>query len=207
LKNFQGKNRMKRIDKKEPDFYHETLFKSKPEKWEDLPNRSELRIYMITYEQNFQCAYTEVRIEPESSHVDHYIKQSFILQGLFKPLTIFSWENLFTSCNSDYFGAKYKDKNIKPADYEPLLNPAMESYANHFKYSWTGEILVEENDIKGFHTIRLFNLNDPVLVEQRKVVAFQVKTMYNQFSLEEMIGIIGKFESMIGYFYHQLESN
>jgi len=198
---------MKRINKKEPNFHHETLLKSKPVKWDDLPNRKELRIYMLTSEQNYQCAYTELRIEPENSHVDHYIKQSFIQQGLFKPLTIFSWINLFASCNSDFYGAKYKDKYIKVADYKTILNPAVESDVNHFKYSWTGDIFANEKDIKGFNTIRLFNLNDPVLVEQRKVVAFQVKMMFSQLSLEEMINLIGKFESMICYFYKQLKTN
>jgi len=198
---------MKRIDKKEPDFYKKVLLKSKPVKWEELPNREEIRIYMLSYEQNYQCAYTELRIVPENSHVDHYIKQAFILQGLFKPLTIFTWENLLTSCNSEYYGAKCKDKNIKPADYEITLNPTKENSINHFKYAWTGDIIANENDLKGFNTIRLFNLNDPVLIEQRKVVAYQVKTMFNQITLIEMIRIIGKFESMICYFYNQLKSN
>jgi len=48
---------MKRINKKEPNFHHETLLKSKPVKWDDLPNRKELRIYMLTSEQNYQCAF------------------------------------------------------------------------------------------------------------------------------------------------------
>jgi len=198
---------MRKINKREPYFYKELIKKVKPEKWNDIQNKTDIRIYMLCEEQNFQCAYTEQRIEPETSHADHYIKQYFILQGLFKPITIFTWENLFTSCNNDFYGSKYKDRHIKTSDYEMLINPSKENSNNHFNYSWFGEIIVNENDIKGCNTVKLFNLNDSVLVEQRMIVAFQVKTMYKQFTLIELITIIGKFESMICYLYNQLNNN
>jgi len=196
---------MRKINKKEPDFYKELIKSNKPEKWNDIQNKTDIRIYMLSEEQNFQCAYTEQRIELETSHTDHYIKQSFILQGLFRPITIFSWENLFTSYNNEFYGAKYKDKHIKTSDYELLINPSYENSDNHFIYSWFGEIIIDESNTKGYNTVKLFNLNDSVLVEQRMVVAFQVKTMHNQFSLVELITIIGKFESMICYLYNQLK--
>ncbi len=195
---------MKKINKSEPDFYKNSLKEFKPKKWGDVPNKFDIRVYMLCEEQNFQCAYTEQRIEPENSHIDHYIKQSFILQGLFKPTTIFSWNNLFASCNDEYFGAKHKDKYIKHVEYQPLINPCNESYEKHFKYSWLGDVFTDTNDAKGNNTIRIFNLNDSALVEQRRIVAHQVKIMYKQFTLKELIGIIGKFESMICYLYQQL---
>ncbi len=126
---------------------------------------------------------------------------------IFSSVTIFTWENLFTSCNSEFYGAKYKDKHIKTMDYKMLINPNFEDSSKHFIYSWFGEIIVNEDDIKGRNTLKLFNLNDSALVEQRKIVAFQVKIMYNQFSLDELITIIGKFESMICYLYNQLNKN
>ncbi len=82
---------MRKIDKKEPDFYKEIIRKYKPEKWNDIHNKADIRFYMLSDEQNFQCAYTELRIEPETSHIDHYIKQSFIL-------------NDFQLCNYFYLG-------------------------------------------------------------------------------------------------------
>ncbi len=198
---------MRKINKIELDFYKKLIRKNKPEKWKDVQKKTDIRNYMLSDEQNYQCAYTEQRIDTETSHTDHYIKQSFILQGLFKPITIFNWENLFTSCNNEFYGAKYKDKHIKPSDYKKLINPVRENSSDYFKYTWFGEIIVKEANTKGINTVKLFNLNDSVLIEQRKVVAFQVKTMYNQFSLDELIVIIGKFESMIRYLHKQLKNN
>ncbi len=197
---------MKRINKIVPNFYLETLRKGQPEKWEDVSCRNEIRLYMLSEEQNFQCAYTETRIELENSHIDHYVKQEFIKHALFKPMTVFSWENLFVSCNSEFYGAKFKDKKITAGDYATLVNPAKDSSATHFKYTWTGDIIVENQNEKGRNTVELFNLNDPVLVEQRRVVAYQVKVMYEQFTLQELIQIIGRFESMICFLYETLNN-
>ncbi|ETR66151.1 MAG: hypothetical protein OMM_13176 [Candidatus Magnetoglobus multicellularis str. Araruama] len=64
-------------------------------------------------------------------------------------------------------------------------------------YSFTGEILIDSKDEKAKLTVEMFNLNDRSLVEQRKAVAEVVKSMSNQFTVEELIDCIGKFESLI----------
>ncbi len=70
----------------------------------------------------------------------------------------------------------------------------------------TGDILVDESDKKGKITRDLFNLNDYALVEQRKVVATYVMVMYKQFSVGELVGFIGKFESFIRAIYADLKN-
>lgn len=126
---------------------------------------------------------------------------------MFNPITVFTWSNLFTSCNYEFYGAKFKDKNIIPSDYKFLINPSKENSSKYFIYTWYGEIIIKDSDEKGLKTVKLFNLNDRALIEQRKIVAFQVKEMYEQFSLDELIEVIGKFESMICYLYNKLTGN
>ena len=88
-----------------------------------------------------------------------------------------------------------------------LINPSIEGSSNYFEYSWTGGILVDGYNEKALKTIEIFSLNDFALVEQRKVVAFQIKSLYDQLSLEEILDIFGQFESLISYLYGQLIDN
>jgi len=147
---------MKQINKKEPEFYKLFLSENSPELWEKLSLKIgyNVRNYMLMEEQNFQCAYTELRIEPEESHIDHFRKRS-----LFPELT-FKWDNLLTSCNYEYYGAKYKDKHIKKRHYSNLINPVTNNPELYFMYSFTGEILITDKNEDAKLTIDLFNLND-----------------------------------------------
>ena len=99
---------MKAIIKQKPKFYSNFVSKNKPKLWKTVSKEIgfECRIYMLSEEQNFQCAYTEINIEPENAHIDHFIKQDFIKSGLF-PISVIEWNNLFTACNYEYFGAKH----------------------------------------------------------------------------------------------------
>jgi uncharacterized protein (TIGR02646 family) len=195
---------MKKINKKQPDFYKAFLEKNTPRSWETLTREIgyDIRRHMLTEEQNFQCAYTETRLDPSSgqSHTDHFKKQNLF------PDMIFEWDNLFTACNNEYYGAKFKDRNIKKADYQYLINPAKEDPQKHFSYSMTGEVLADHDDEKGKLTIDSFNLNDYALREQRKQVAYHIKAMHKDFSCEELVGLIGKFESFIKSIYADLKT-
>lgn len=88
-----------------------------------------------------------------------------------------------------------------------MINPVDEDPQKYFNYSITGEILAYEkdNDRKAKITIDSFNLNNYALLEQRKLVASQVIAMHNQFSVEELIGFIGKFESFVRSVYADLK--
>ncbi len=194
---------MKKINKKEPDFFRRFLSRNTPESWGELSIEIgfDVRTYMLMEEQNFQCAYTEIRLEPEKSHIDHFKKKSLF------PNLAFEWENLLTSCNYDYYGARFKDRQIKREQYQNLINPVAEDPQQYFTYSFTGEILIDENNEKAKITRDLFNLNDRSLVEQRKLVAEGIKSMYKQFTVDELIDYIGKFESFIRALYADFENS
>jgi uncharacterized protein (TIGR02646 family) len=194
---------MKPISKKEPPFYRDFIKQNSPTEWSDvsLSIGYELRMLMLMEEQNYQCAYTEIRVEPEDSHIDHFRKQS-----LFQNL-IFDWNNLLVSCNSEAYGAKCKDKKLKKReDYQFLINPVVDNPKDYFIYALTGDILVDEHDPKAVMTIDYFNLNDYALLEQRKQVIREIKEMYKQFTVDEFVKYIGKFESFIRSIYSDLKA-
>lgn len=194
---------MKKIKKKEPRFFDEYIKSEKPETWSDMRNiKYKIRQYMLRQEQNQQCAYTEVRINPENtvSHIDHYLKQEWYKDH------IFEYVNLFTSCNSEYFAAKYKDKNIQITDYQNLINPAIENPADYFEYTMTGYIVPKDpNCVKAETTIRLFNLNHRTLTERRKEKIRFLQRWINYYSKEMLMMEIGEFDSMILDLYPQMQ--
>ena len=199
----QREKKMKKINKIEPDFYQNYISANKPDTWKQVSFDIgfDMRTYMLMEEQNFQCAYTEIRLEPEQSHIDHFKKKS-----LYPNLT-FHWNNLLTSSNYDFYGARFKDKHIKKEHYQNIINPVVENPQQYFSYSFTGEILVDPKNEKTKLSIEMFNLNDRSLVEQRKAVAEIVKSMYNQFTVEELIDCIDKFENFIRALYIEFKNN
>ena len=196
---------MKQIFKIEPAIFNQFIAKNSPQTWGELSKKigDELRLYMLINEQNNQCAYTEVRLQNKhlESHIDHFQKQSLF------PELKFVWNNLLTSCNNEHYGARYKDKYIQKIDYEFLIHPAKTNPDDHLTYSTTGEIL--SKDKYGKTTIDLFNLNDKSLVEQRKTIAKQLKEIYQEFDIEELVSQYGKFESFIREIYkiYQISEN
>jgi hypothetical protein len=120
---------------------------------------------------------------------------------------IFDWNNLLASTNSEAYGAKYKDNKLKKReDYQFLINPVIEDPKDYFTYSFTGEILAIENNSKAIMTIDYFNLNHHALLEQRKQVIREIQEMYKQFTVEELVKYIGKFESLIRSIYSDLKA-
>lgn len=191
---------MKRIDKIEPDIYRSFLEQKHPIEWAEVSCSigSKLREYMLSKEQKNQCAYTELCVSPDNTHIDHFRKQSLF------PKLKFEWKNLLASCNSDRYGARYKDKRVKKEDYQSLINPVDEDPNDYLSYSLTGNILAKENNQKAIKTIEYFNLNDHALLEQRKQVIHYMRSMYKQCSADELVRDIGKFESLVRAVYSDL---
>jgi len=111
----KGKLKVKQISKKAPQFYRDFVRKNSPTEWSDvsLSIGYELRMLMLMEEQNYQCAYTEIRVEPEDSHIDHFRKQS-----LFQNL-IFDWNNLLVQ-EGESFRTTQKSKKsdfFKKSDF------------------------------------------------------------------------------------------
>jgi uncharacterized protein (TIGR02646 family) len=202
---------MKQINKIEPVFYSNFIRSNKPVEWNDIAQiRPDIRAYMLISEQNCQCAYTEIDIEDDnySSHIDHFKKQSMF------PTLKFDWTNLFTSTNSEYFGAKYKDNKykIQQAEYQDLINPSVENPNFFFDYDFTGEILVKEKNKNSIEykraklTIEVFNLNEHSLVQQRAKVIKDIAAYFKQLSINDIKQNIGKFDSLVENIYNHLVS-
>jgi uncharacterized protein (TIGR02646 family) len=215
---------MKRLHKKEPLFFKEFIRQVHPVEWYQLSEiRESIRTYILSglvpneaiepntnAEQNFQCAYTEIDIEPDSysSHIDHFRKQSLF------PALRFDWDNIFVSTNSNYYGAKYKDNKyrIQQNGYQYLINPATENPGDYFKFSFTGEILMKEKDeksiqyIKAKKTIEIFNLNERSLTEHRATVAKTVIAYFGQLTVGQIKTNIGRFDNFIEYIYIELSN-
>lgn len=198
---------MKQINKEEPDFYAKYLKKESPTEWKTLSQAigSNVREHILVNEQNNQCAYTEIALIHNSwnSHIDHFKKRALF------PEETFNWNNLLVSCNSENYGAKYKDKHIHKQDYNNILNPVIESPSIYFHYSFTG--LIGDKTIDGVNikrvsnTISLFGLNNKSLVERRATIAEQVKIYSNQLSLPEIKEVIGEFDSFVENIYSALK--
>lgn len=209
---------MKKITKVEPKFFTSYFEKERPETWEELSRAIgyDIRTYMLSgispdgeeinpSEQNYQCAYTELDIEPEgsSSHVDHFRKQSMFQAHNY----IFNWINLFTACNSNDYGAKHKDRNIQKEDYEYLINPAIDNPSKYITYNLLGKAIEASQDTnsKDFKiakkTIDLFNLNERSLKAHRLSVSKQVQSVCNQLPLVEIKADIGKFDSFVEFVF------
>lgn len=212
---------MKRINKTTPRFFTDYVKKEKPRNWEEVSYtiREYIRIFILSglgpnnecmdSEQNFQCAYSEVNIEPDgsSSHIDHYYKRDWFAEKSF------DWFNLFVSTNNEAYGAKYKDNHskLKKEDYDLLLKPDIDDPRLYFKYSFTGEIGILSNNDKSIEykkakrTIEVFNLNEKSLVEQRRTVMLQIKAFFEYLTIEEIKSNIGKFDTFIEAVYQDLK--
>ncbi|MCW3126356.1 MAG: hypothetical protein JWO03_2014 [Bacteroidetes bacterium] len=169
--------------------------------WDDMDgsDKEKLRRHMLETEQNWQCAYTELRLTEKNSdsHIDHFKRK----HGALFPKLVFEYSNLFTASLDEDFGAKYKDKFVKAvADYDNLLSPSEINPAN-FNYNIaTGAI--EGNTIKAKYTIEAFNLNHSDLKRNRLERIKLLEDYKDLYPLEETIGYIGEFESLIRYIYN-----
>jgi len=208
---------MKHITKNEPHFFSIYLYDHPPNTWEEVSRAigHDVRVYMLSgmmpdgnelipSEQNYQCAYTELDIEPEGrdSHIDHFRKQS-----MFQDLR-FEWTNLFTACNHDDYGAKHKDQHIVPSDYDDLIHPAIDHPSQYLTYNLLGKVIEVSQDVQSDaykqakKTLDLLNLNAYSLKQQRLAVSKQVQAVYKQLSLDEIKENVGKFDRFVEFVYH-----
>lgn len=192
---------MQRISKGNPPaFFSDFIKKEKPKDWNDVaPIREKLREYILENEQKGFCAYTEIKIQgSRNCHIDH-----FHTRNLF-PTETFAYNNLLVSCNSEEYGAKYKDKQIRSkADYDFLINPAVDTPSEYMEYTFTGEMEAIGQKQKGIRTISYFNLNERRLVNRRKKVIINLNSMKDALTEDELVAAIGEFETMIRQLYRQ----
>lgn len=161
------------------DFVH----REKPKDWNEIhtrkkyPNLYDDTKVALVNEQGGVGAYTEEPLprNPHDTHIDHFCKRD-----LFPNMT-YDWNNLFVDSISENYGAKFKDKHIKKADYALLISPAETDVERFFTYMENGEIVVAKglfsaHDAKrAAFTIKMFNLADSRLTAKRATVIKSIR--------------------------------
>lgn len=191
---------MKQIHKEDaPDFFLDFCHRNRPKVWEDIaPIRKELRGHLLC-EQGGCCAYTEMRINSdENCHIDHYYTRNLY------PEKTFDYRNLLVSCNSENYGAKYKDKQVKGKDdYKKLINPIEDNPSDYMEYTFMGEVQALDGNERGKATIECFHLNERNLLNRRKNAICSFVSMKHDFNEDELVEIVGEFETMLRQLYKQ----
>ena len=173
---------MRKINKFAPyeDFVRHIL-KNKPSKWDEIDGalKFNMRLYMLTNEQDCLCGYSEIPLEAEntSSHIDHFIKREY------DNTKIFDWDNLITSAIDEDFGGKYKDNTykIQKKEYSQIFNPVIDDMTQFIEYSGDGSIIPQKdidkiNTDKVKKTIEVFNLKQTSLKNRRKALLDSVQS-------------------------------
>jgi len=189
---------MFKIHKKEPEFFKEAKKKVKHSNnssaWENdnIKNIRKNLALKILEEQNNLCAYCEKLLKnyPSDCHIDHFKKRDFF------PKQTLTYDNLLTSCNNENRCAKYKDKNILKEDYEKIINPVIENPEDFLEYTFYGELEAKSNlndydKEKAKFTIKILNLNERSLVEERKNVIKQLSYIIDEINTTEQLNEYG----------------
>lgn len=183
---------MRKINKQSPyPKFTQFVGKYKPIVWEDFDKhpqssiRQESKLYILTTEQDCMCGYTELPIDEQNSHIDHYVKRSI------DHTKIFDWNNLIVASIDDDFGAKYKDNGykIKANDYASIFNPVVDNMEDYVYYANDGEMRPnnkcdDKMVSKVNKTIEVFNLNIRSLKDRRKEIITNINT-YRKSGLSE----------------------
>lgn len=171
---------MRKVDKGAPmPSFTDFVSQHHPSRWEDARDVSHTwREYILEYEQHRLSGYTEEPVRLDSSHIDHFRKQS-----LFNAL-VFDWNNFIVDSKNETYGAKHKDHVVRTREEnEKLINPATEDASRFFKYELNGRItlaegLSDKDRARADYTMAAFNLNESSLVERRRVI---INTMMEPF--------------------------
>lgn len=189
---------MKQLVKGEtPGFLTKFIAHKQPKVWDDIsPIRQQLRKHILE-EQNKFCAYTELRINTvDDCHIDHYHTRNLY------PDETFEYSNMLVSCNSEEYGAKYKDKQVKiKEDYKELVNPVEDLPTDFIEFGLTGRANTVGDCTKGKQTISFFNLNEKSLVQRRKTVVANLLQMKDYLTEDEMVESLGEFETLVRQLY------
>ena len=180
---------MRKIDKGAPiASFAEFVNQHHPTKWEEAKDVSHLwREYILENEQHRLSGYTEEPVRLESSHIDHFRKQS-----LFNSLA-FDWRNLIVDSKNETYGAKHKDCVVKTReDNEKLIDPTVEDASCYFKYELNGRIEVADglshtDRERAIFTRDAFNLNESSLVERRRMIMNNILEPYNDLADDDIL--------------------
>ena len=160
--------------------------------WEKTEH-GQLRIYMLKNEQNWHCAFCGEKFaieevveetdlsknsyankrEQHNNHIDHFVKRELDVS------LIFTYENLFVSCNSNNHCARHKDEKLKHLKNKKealkinkeLIKPT-ENISDYIDYTLNGtasskNCISLEYKNRAELTIEYFNLNCEELKQKK----------------------------------------
>lgn len=206
---------MRRI-KKSPEPPSLTAFNKRIHvSWDDihLPNNQHVYndcICQCLLDQEDLCGYTEIPLDKDGRHIDHYIKRDL------EPGLTFSWDNMIGAVKDSRFGADWKDDHIDDVEYvhgsrryENIYNPVTDDLDGVFRFSTDGEIEpVNSSDQKAKTTISVFNLNEQSLRERRRICMEYARNLSsNGFTKDDVLAYLRNsgFISAISYELEQLD--
>jgi uncharacterized protein (TIGR02646 family) len=145
-----------------------------------------VHISLIT-EQGWICAYTGVRIEADSSHIEHVKPQAHC-----EAIETVTYTNIVAcypapnqSCKTPY-GAEQKGKWPAPAEEYLFVSPLDSSCESRFSFNLRGEIKSkQQDDLAAITTISKLGLNCDKLKAYRKAAIQGTLGDRNQLSLKE----------------------
>lgn len=157
--------------------------------------------------QDGYCAYCETHLSSRGDgHIEHLERRSEL------PDKMFDWGNLFFSCLRETSCGKYKDDRRICFNRADIVDPSQENPADFFAFSMTGRILARNGlgKHRAEETIRVFNLNDPGLVQKRKCAAITVSQYLDKTdAMKEalMQGLIASHASFLLVYSTMLNKN
>ena len=136
-------------------------------RWEDLTGEEKEPIRDALKEvQNGLCAYCEGPLG-DGGHIEHFCRQRDF------PDRIFTWENLFLSCDAQGHCGHYKDRPGASYDPADLVKPDEDNPDEFLYFSPGGDVRPRGNIAatqrrKAEETIRVLNLNHGALQALRR---------------------------------------
>lgn len=186
-----------------PDFFKEDT-KDLNEWNQYKKNKDKFREYILENEQNYLCAYCEVKVNAKNSHLEH-IKPKEVYKSL-----IFDYFNLIVSCNGIECNEKGDNSrhscgHIKDNyfDEENFLSPTEYRDINeYFKFTANGEIKPTlKDEQKSKYTIDILNLNYENLVKAREksLKVFRKELQNSKIPLKNALSKLNKNRSFITF--------
>lgn len=189
---------MLNINKIEPESFKEYKRKIKPKEYSDCKDIIDKLKSELIEEQKSQCAYCEISIDSNSSHIDHIQPRNpnkNKTKGYYKLECEYS--NLIASCNSKSRCGEYK-KNKKFED--SFIHPIFDNAEEFFEYR--GGRVFPRKDLSEIDKERVkatrdyLNLNDINLVNIRASIVDSLKYC-GDYDLNELLKDFGQFETLI----------
>ena len=158
--------------------------KFRRENWESFSKRPEHCILgdALYRLQDGYCAYCETHLPSRGDgHIEHLERRSE------HPEKTFDWSNLFFSCLRGTSCGKYKDNRKIRFNRADIVDPSRENPADFFFFDMTGEIHPKKGpgELRAKETIRVFNLNDHGLVQQRKCAGATLSSYFGTTDAEK----------------------